>query len=236
MTFTPLRREERSEWRGMLATVDNTRVLAALLMFIFSSLTLVFCQSMTVASIFLLYAVFFYYTLTRAFVVHHLRPGTACRLCGTDAWRCVRCLRDPAALPQQAQLRAARAPASGTLSRFLPRMRLAAPFPACTDPRCRCRGAGALRAVRLFARRVSAVSYCALRGGSRALRAPSRAPLASSSRGSNLFVLRAPEALKYTSAAEFRARRMERISGLRKSSCAHLPGEVAAQLNRETRL
>lgn len=66
MAFTPLRREERSEWRGMLAPVENTRVLAAVLMFVFSSLTLVFCQSMTVASIFLLYAVFFYYTLSRS--------------------------------------------------------------------------------------------------------------------------------------------------------------------------
>lgn len=68
MTFTPLRREERAEWRSMLSPAENTRTLAAALMFIFSSLVLVFCQSMTVASIYLLYAVFFYYTLTRSFL------------------------------------------------------------------------------------------------------------------------------------------------------------------------
>ena len=67
MTFAPLSKAERAEWRQMLSPVEGPRLLAAVLMLLLSSLTLVFCQSATVAVLFLLYAVVFYYSLTHSF-------------------------------------------------------------------------------------------------------------------------------------------------------------------------
>lgn len=66
MTFAPLNRQERKEWREMLAPVDGARLFAVLLMFVFSCLATVFCNSTAVAVIYLVYAVVFYYTLTHS--------------------------------------------------------------------------------------------------------------------------------------------------------------------------
>ena len=63
MTFAPLNRQERTEWREMLAPLDRARFSAALLMLAFSSLALVLCRVPAVCAIYLLYAVAFYYIL-----------------------------------------------------------------------------------------------------------------------------------------------------------------------------
>lgn len=66
MTFTPLKKEERAEWRGLLAGTDNARLAAAFLLLLLSSLTLALCESSAVAALYLVYAVVFYYTLTHS--------------------------------------------------------------------------------------------------------------------------------------------------------------------------
>ncbi len=66
MTFAPLQKSERANFRQMLSPPDNARMSAAVLMFLLSSLAVPFSEIEGLALLLLAYAAIFYYTLTRS--------------------------------------------------------------------------------------------------------------------------------------------------------------------------
>ena len=66
MHFTPLDKKARAEWQGMLNPADGARIGAAAVLFLCSALVLPFSRVEAVAGLYLLYAVVFYYMLTRS--------------------------------------------------------------------------------------------------------------------------------------------------------------------------
>lgn len=66
MQFTPLDKQARAEWRGMLHPADGTHIGAAAALFFFSALSLALAHVQEVAGLYLLYAAVFYYMLTRS--------------------------------------------------------------------------------------------------------------------------------------------------------------------------
>ena len=79
MQFTPLDQKMRAEWREMLRPADGARLTAAAVLYLLSSLALSLCRTETVAGLYLLYAVVFYYMLTHSLsaVVTISLPGVA---------------------------------------------------------------------------------------------------------------------------------------------------------------
>ncbi len=65
MPFAPLTKAERAEWQELLAPTDNARMWSAAILFTLSSLAIPLSTIQTVATLYLLYAAFFYYMLTR---------------------------------------------------------------------------------------------------------------------------------------------------------------------------
>ena len=66
MQFTPLDKEARANWRDMLEKADGARIAAAVVLFMASALALPLCETEAVSGLYLLYAVAFYYMLTRS--------------------------------------------------------------------------------------------------------------------------------------------------------------------------
>ena len=79
MQFTPLDKKARAEWLEMLNPTQGTRLAAAALLFLLSSLALPLCKIEAVAGLYLIYAVLFYYMLTHslAAIVTVGLPGVA---------------------------------------------------------------------------------------------------------------------------------------------------------------
>ena len=65
MPFAPLTKVERAEWQDLLAPTDTARMRSAVILFTLSSLAIPLSTIQTVATLYLLYAAFFYYMLTR---------------------------------------------------------------------------------------------------------------------------------------------------------------------------
>lgn len=66
MRFTPLDKQARAEWRGMLNPTDGAHLGAAAALFLLSALALPLSRVEAVAGLYLLYAVVFYYMLTHS--------------------------------------------------------------------------------------------------------------------------------------------------------------------------
>lgn len=66
MRFTPLDKQQRAEWQGMLNPTDGARIGAAAVLFLLSALALPLCRIEAVAGLYLLYAAIFYYMLTHS--------------------------------------------------------------------------------------------------------------------------------------------------------------------------
>ncbi len=66
MPFTPLDKQQRAEWRGMLNPADGAHIGAAAALFFLSALALPLCRIEAVAGLYLLYAAVFYYMLTHS--------------------------------------------------------------------------------------------------------------------------------------------------------------------------
>lgn len=66
MRFTPLDKQQRAEWQGMLNPTDGAHIGAAAVLFLLSALALPLCRIEAVAGLYLLYAAVFYYMLTHS--------------------------------------------------------------------------------------------------------------------------------------------------------------------------
>ncbi len=66
MPFAPLTKAERADWQELLAPADNARMTSAVMLFALSSLAIPFSLNHMVALLYVLYAVIFYYALTKS--------------------------------------------------------------------------------------------------------------------------------------------------------------------------